>query len=145
MPSITVSYTHLATAVAAGLVPFALGSETWGSIAVPCAFCGVTGLRPTYGLVSRAGAMALAWTMDKIGPIARTAEDCGHVLQAIAGADDSDPGSAGRGFHFVPQLGPPLAGMKVGFASADIESLSDAALRPALREALTVFRDIGFQ
>jgi aspartyl-tRNA(Asn)/glutamyl-tRNA(Gln) amidotransferase subunit A len=134
-----------ATAVAAGLVPFALGSETWGSIAVPCAFCGVTGLRPTYGLVSRAGAMALAWTMDKIGPIARTAEDCGHVLQAIAGADDSDPGSAGRGFHFVPQLGPPLSGMKAGFASADIESSSDAALRPALRDALAVFRDIGFQ
>ena len=134
-----------ATAVAAGLVPFALGSETWGSIAVPCAFCGVTGLRPTYGLVSRAGAMALAWTMDKIGPIAHTAEDCGHVLQAIAGADDSDPGSAGRGFHFVPQLGPPLSGMKAGFASADIESSSDAALRPALRDALAVFRDIGFQ
>jgi aspartyl-tRNA(Asn)/glutamyl-tRNA(Gln) amidotransferase subunit A len=134
-----------AAAVAAGLAPFALGSETWGSIAVPCAFCGVTGLRPTYGLVSRVGAMALSWTMDKIGPIARTAEDCGHVLQAIAGPDDSDPGSAGRGFHFLPQLGPPLSGMKAGFASADVESSADPALRPVLRDALAVFRDIGLQ
>ena len=64
------------SAVAAGLVPFALGSETSGSILTPAAFCGVTGLRPTYGLVSRHGAMALAWTMDKIGPMCRSAEDC---------------------------------------------------------------------
>ena len=63
------------SAVSAGLVPFAIGSETWGSIQFPAAFCGVTGLRPTYGRVSRHGAMALSWTMDKLGPIARTAED----------------------------------------------------------------------
>src|SRR5205807_8278491 len=64
-------------AVAAALVPFAIGSETSGSIITPAAFCGVTGLRPTYGLVSRHGAMALSWTMDKLGPMARTAHDCG--------------------------------------------------------------------
>ena len=69
-------------AVGAGLVPFAIGSETWGSIQYPAAFCGVTGLRPTYGRVSRHGAMALSWTMDKLGPLARTAEDCGIVLAA---------------------------------------------------------------
>jgi aspartyl-tRNA(Asn)/glutamyl-tRNA(Gln) amidotransferase subunit A len=78
-------------AVSAGLVPFAIGSETWGSIQFPAAFCGVTGLRPTYGRVSRHGAMALSWTMDKLGPLARTAEDCASVLAAIAGFDPSDP------------------------------------------------------
>jgi aspartyl-tRNA(Asn)/glutamyl-tRNA(Gln) amidotransferase subunit A len=81
------------SAVGAGLVPFAIGSETWGSIQYPAAFCGVTGLRPTYGRVSRHGAMALSWTMDKLGPLARTAEDCGAVLAAIAGPDGADPSS----------------------------------------------------
>jgi aspartyl-tRNA(Asn)/glutamyl-tRNA(Gln) amidotransferase subunit A len=80
-------------AVAAGLVPFAIGSETSGSILTPCAYCGVTGLRPTYGLVSRHGAMALAWTMDKLGPMGRTAEDCAIVLEVIAGRDVKDPSS----------------------------------------------------
>src|SRR5438309_7369905 len=75
------------SAVGAGLVPFALGSETWGSILTPASYCGVSGLRPTYGRVSRHGAMALCWTLDKIGPLARTADDCGLVLAAIAGAD----------------------------------------------------------
>lgn len=78
-------------AVGAGLVPFAIGSETWGSIQFPSAFCGVTGVRPTYGRVSRHGAMALSWSMDKLGPMGRTAEDCGLVLAAIAGADPDDP------------------------------------------------------
>jgi aspartyl-tRNA(Asn)/glutamyl-tRNA(Gln) amidotransferase subunit A len=73
-----------AAAVAAGLVPYALASETSGSIGTPSAFCGVTGLRPTYGLVSRRGAMPLSWTLDKIGPIARTAMDCATVLRALA-------------------------------------------------------------
>jgi aspartyl-tRNA(Asn)/glutamyl-tRNA(Gln) amidotransferase subunit A len=91
------------SAVAAGLVAFALGSETWGSIVTPAAYCGVTGLRPTYGLVSRAGAMALSWTLDKIGPMCRTAADCGHVLAAIAGGDSEDPGSAGKSFYYAPQ------------------------------------------
>ena len=72
-------------------MPFAIGSETWGSIQFPAAFCGVSGLRPTYGRVSRHGAMALSWTMDKLGPLARTAEDCGLVLEAIAGPDPQDP------------------------------------------------------
>src|SRR6202047_736310 len=66
--------------VAAGLAAFAIGTETWGSILCPAAFCGVSGLRPTYGRVSRYGAMALAPSMDKIGPLARSAEDCAHVL-----------------------------------------------------------------
>src|SRR2546421_1062958 len=76
--------------VAAGLAAFAIGTETWGSIICPSAFCGVSGLRPTYGRVSRFGAMALAPSMDKIGPLARTAEDCAHVFAAIAGHDPRD-------------------------------------------------------
>jgi aspartyl-tRNA(Asn)/glutamyl-tRNA(Gln) amidotransferase subunit A len=86
-------------AVAAGLVPFAIGSETWGSIVTPAAFSGVTGLRPTYGRVSRAGAMALSWTMDKIGPLCRTAEDAGIILEAIAGHDPADANSADRPYR----------------------------------------------
>src|ERR1700736_370055 len=76
--------------VAAGLAAFAIGTETWGSILCPAAFCGVSGLRPTYGRVSRYGAMALAPSMDKIGPLARSAEDCARVFAAIAGHDPKD-------------------------------------------------------
>src|SRR5580693_5946330 len=76
--------------VAAGLAPFAIGTETWGSILCPSAFCGVSGLRPTYGRVSRRGAMALAYSMDKIGPLARSAEDCTNIFAAIAGHDPLD-------------------------------------------------------
>lgn len=85
-----------ACATAAGLVGFAIGTETLGSIISPSHRCRVTGLRPTYGRVSRYGAMAVSWTMDKIGPICRTAEDCYHVLKAIAGADPRDPSSVDR-------------------------------------------------
>jgi aspartyl-tRNA(Asn)/glutamyl-tRNA(Gln) amidotransferase subunit A len=81
-------------AVASALVGFAIGTETWGSILCPSAFCGTTGLRPTYGRVSRAGGMVGSWTLDKIGPIARSAADCRLVLQAIAGADPDDPSAA---------------------------------------------------
>lgn len=80
-------------AVAAGLVPFAIGSETLGSIVSPCRQCGSTGLRPTFGRVARTGCMALSWSMDKIGPIARTVADCAMVLAEIKGADDGDPSS----------------------------------------------------
>src|SRR5579859_1773509 len=76
--------------VAAALAAFAIGTETWGSIICPSAFCGVSGLRPTYGRVSRSGAMALSYSMDKIGPLARSAEDCARVFSAIAGHDFSD-------------------------------------------------------
>ena len=87
-------------AVAAGLVPFAIGSETSGSILTPSAFSGVTGLRPTYGLVSRYGAMALCWTLDKLGPMGRSADDCALVLSAIAGRDPADESTVDRGFDY---------------------------------------------
>jgi aspartyl-tRNA(Asn)/glutamyl-tRNA(Gln) amidotransferase subunit A len=79
--------------VAAGLVAFAIGSETSGSIITPSAFCGISGLRPTYGAISRHGAMALCWTLDKLGPMCRAAKDCGIVFQAIRGYDPLDPTS----------------------------------------------------
>ncbi len=89
-------------AVAAGLVGFAIGTETWGSILCPSAFCGVTGLRPTYGRVSRAGGMVGSWTLDKIGPLARSAEDCRLVLQAIAGPDPDDPSATDEPVRLDP-------------------------------------------
>lgn len=98
------SSTGPGVAVAAGLVPFAIGSETSGSIITPCAYCGVSGLRPTYGRVSRAGAMALCWTLDKLGPMCRSADCCGIVLKAIAGADPKDPTSVARPFDHPDEL-----------------------------------------
>src|SRR5450631_4434708 len=106
-------------AVAAGLVTFAIGSETSGSILTPSAFCGLTGLRPTYGLVSRHGAMALSWTLDKLGPMCRSAVDCALVLQAIAGGDGNDPGSAGKSFYYLPQFAKPMKELRVGYAPVD--------------------------
>lgn len=89
-------------AVAAGLVGFAIGTETWGSILCPSAFCGVTGLRPTYGRVSRAGGMVGCWTLDKIGPLARSAEDCRLILKSIAGPDADDPSAADEPVRLDP-------------------------------------------
>jgi aspartyl-tRNA(Asn)/glutamyl-tRNA(Gln) amidotransferase subunit A len=87
-------------AVCSGLVPFAIGSETWGSILSPAGYCGLAGLRPTYGRVSRHGAMALCWTLDKLGPLALTADDCGLVLDAIAGPDPEDPTASDRVYRY---------------------------------------------
>ena len=87
-------------AVAAGLVPFAIGSETWGSILSPATNCGLAGLRPTYGRVSRFGAMALCWTLDKLGPLCLTADDCGIVLEALSGPDSQDPSTHPEAFAY---------------------------------------------
>ena len=89
-----------ASSVSAGLLPFAIGTETLGSIVSPSTVCGVTGLRPTFGRVSRAGAMALCWSLDKIGPICRSAEDCAMVLQAIAGPDLKDQSVIDAAFNY---------------------------------------------
>jgi aspartyl-tRNA(Asn)/glutamyl-tRNA(Gln) amidotransferase subunit A len=134
-----------AAAIAAGLATFTLGSETSGSILTPCAFCGVTGLRPTYGLVSRRGAMALSWTLDKIGPLCRSAEDCGFVLHAISGSDVEDPGSAGRAFTYAPQFAPKPADITVGYAPVDFEGWAEPDARPALRAALIAVKSLGFR
>lgn len=91
-----------ASAAAAGLAGFAVGSETWGSIVSPSTRCGATGLRPTFGRISRHGAMALSWSMDKLGPICRTVEDCALVFHALLGADGLDTAVKERPFHWDP-------------------------------------------
>lgn len=101
-----------ASATVAGLVGFSLGSETLGSILSPCTRCGASGLRPTYGRVSRHGCMPLSWTMDKIGPICRSVEDCALVFDAIHGADGRDATAANFAFEWPHQTN--LVGLKVG-------------------------------
>ena len=130
-------------AVAAGLVPYALGSETSGSILTPASYCGVSGLRPTYGLVSRHGAMPLSWTLDKIGVLAHSADDCGWVLRTIAGRDDNDPASARKSFYYAPQYYERFEDTKVGYAGIDFTEWPDEPLRPAFQNALSVFKSIG--
>lgn len=131
------------SAVAAGLVGFALGSETSGSILTPSAYCGITGLRPTYGLVSRRGAMPLSWTMDKIGPMCRSADDCGLVLHAIAGADPQDPGSAGRGFSYAPEYSGKPEELNIGYAPVDFDEWPGPSARAGFQAALGVMKSLG--
>ncbi len=128
-----------AAAVAAGLVPFAIGSETLGSILSPATRCGISGLRPTYGRVSRFGAMSLAWTLDKLGPMARSAEDLALVFASIQGEDDRDPSSHPMPFAFNPAQ--PLAEIRVGL-HPDLET-GDAAERPLVRRAVEALRTAG--
>lgn len=108
------------SSVSAGLLPFAIGTETLGSIVSPSTVNGVTGLRPTFGRVSRHGAMALSWTMDKIGPMARTVEDCALVFNAIYGPDGLDQTVVGAPFRYAPM--PTLKGVKIGYLKKAFES-----------------------
>jgi len=101
--------------VAAGLAAFAIGTETWGSILCPSGFTGIAGLRPTYGRVSRYGAMALAYSMDKIGPMARSVEDCDLVLKAISGHDAEDAGSLPEAAARYAGAGEPQKTLRVGW------------------------------
>ena len=139
-----------AAAVAAGLVAFAIGSETSGSILTPAAFCGVTGLRPSYGLVSRHGAMALAWTLDKLGPLARSASDCAIVLAAIAGPDPDDATTSGDSFRYKAPAARPARRFRLGVlrnatleADADVERGFKQAVE-ALHELADVETDVAF-
>ncbi|HKA00530.1 MAG TPA: amidase [Candidatus Solibacter sp.] len=108
-----------ASATAAGLVGFSLGTETLGSIVSPSTACGTVGLRPTYGRISRYGAMGLSWTMDKIGPICRGVEDCAIVLHACYGPDGHDRSVAADPFHWEPRKA--LSAMKVGILQKDFD------------------------
>jgi aspartyl-tRNA(Asn)/glutamyl-tRNA(Gln) amidotransferase subunit A len=130
-----------ASAVAAGLVPFALGSETWGSIVSPAANCGVSGLRPTLGRVSRHGAMALSWSLDKVGPLALTADDCGLVLETIAGVDPLDPSTEDRPFRYEAE-DHPARRFRFGVLRAAVD-VADADVRARFDEALAVLRTLG--
>ncbi|GAA4377744.1 amidase [Hymenobacter koreensis] len=110
-----------ASAVAAGLLPFAIGAETLGSIVSPSTACGVTGLRPSFGRISRAGAMALSWTMDKAGPIARSAEDCALVFDALVGQDRRDPVTLLVPADFRYAFDADVKKLRIGYLKADFE------------------------
>ncbi|MGD0734438.1 MAG: amidase [Terracidiphilus sp.] len=119
-----------ASAVAAGCVPFAIGSETLGSISSPSTRCGDTGLRPTFGLVPRTGAMALSWTMDKLGPIARSAEDCALVIEAIHGPDGKDTAAWPAHYHWDPTLD--WKKLRIGFLKSEFDAPEPLKLPEAL-------------
>jgi len=120
-------------------VGFSIGTETWGSIVSPSTRCGVTGLRPTFGRVSRHGAMALSWSMDKIGPMCRSVEDCALVFNAIYGPDGEDPTVVDLPFNWDPSLW--LSDLRIGYIKKDF------AEKPAERtndlQTLKVLRRLG--
>ena len=134
-----------AAATAAGLAGFTIGTETLGSIVSPCTRCGATGLRPTFGRVSRFGAMALSWSMDKVGPIARSVEDCALVFDAIHGSDGLDPSAESHDFHWPPQRD--FRSMRVGYV-ADLfdreppEQIPDGPMRDRFAEQIRFDRDV---
>ena len=144
-----------AAAVAAGLVPFALGTETGGSIVSPASTCGVVGLRPTYGRVSRHGVMTLRWTLDKAGVIARSVADCGTVLQTIHGPDGLDGSVTGAPFAWAPTSSRPERRITLGVIESELfepgpnasekERAAFALARPIFQAAVDVYRKLGFE
>ncbi len=130
-----------AAATAAGLVGFSIGTETLGSIVSPSTRCNVTGLRPTYGRVSRYGAMALSWSMDKIGPICRTVEGCALVLHAIFGPDDKDLTIVDLPFNWDPSAD--LKDIRIGYLKKSFESENDD--KKNNEAALEVLRSLGIE
>ncbi len=128
-----------AAATAAGLVAFSIGTETLGSIVSPSTRCGVSGLRPTYGRVSRYGAMALSWSMDKIGPIARSALDCAMVFETIRGSDGIDPNVRDAAFNYSSKTD--LKKLKIGYIKSFFEA--DYPNKDADQKTLEVIRGLG--
>jgi Asp-tRNA(Asn)/Glu-tRNA(Gln) amidotransferase A subunit family amidase len=118
-----------AAAVAAGCVGFAIGSETLGSISSPSTRCGDSGLRPSFGMVPRTGAMALSWTMDKLGPICRTVEDCALVLDVIHGPDGKDLSAVRADFHWDPNF--EWSKLRVGYLKSEFDPLPPLELKAA--------------
>jgi Asp-tRNA(Asn)/Glu-tRNA(Gln) amidotransferase A subunit family amidase len=129
-----------ASATSAGLVGFSIGTETLGSIVSPSTRCGVAGVRPTFGRVSRAGAMALSWTMDKIGPICRSVADCAEVLRLMAGPDGKDLTVVNAPLNWDARK--PLGKLKVGYLAADFERLHENS-KPVYDTALMDLRKAG--
>ncbi|HJY50776.1 MAG TPA: amidase, partial [Stellaceae bacterium] len=132
--------------VAAGLILGGIGTDTGGSIRGPAALCGIAGIKPTYGLVSRAGVAPAAFSLDHIGPMAWTAEDCALMLQALAGHDPRDPASAARPIpNYTAQLGSGVKDLKIGvihhFHETD-HKVSDGTQR-GITAAIGTFRDLG--
>ena len=131
-----------AAIVAAALAAFSIGSETWGSIICPSAYTGSTGLRPTYGRVSRHGAMALSYSMDKLGPLARSAEDCGLILAAIAGYDAQDAASLPPSQATFVYSAQPRKSLRIGWLTNQWKKYA-AGVEPALRDAVAVLKKNG--
>jgi aspartyl-tRNA(Asn)/glutamyl-tRNA(Gln) amidotransferase subunit A len=130
-------------AVAARLVPAALGSDTGGSIRLPAHFCGVTGFKPTYGRISRANAMPLSFSLDTVGPLAQTAEDCGALMGAMAGADALDPTTAGAPAWNTRAAKQGIKGRKIGVPTAFYVEDLEADVSTALDDALATLGKLG--
>jgi aspartyl-tRNA(Asn)/glutamyl-tRNA(Gln) amidotransferase subunit A len=131
-------------ALAAGLLHGATGSDTGGSIRGPAAFCGVTGIKPTYGRCSRAGVMTLSWTLDHTGPLARTVEDCAYLLQGMAGHDSADPASSTRPVEdYVGALESSVRGLRIGVPRNYFFEDADQDVVRAFESALGVLRSLG--
>jgi aspartyl-tRNA(Asn)/glutamyl-tRNA(Gln) amidotransferase subunit A len=131
-------------ALAAGFVAGATGSDTGGSIRGPAAFCGIVGLKPTYGRASRAGVLSLSWTLDHTGPMARTVEDCAHLLQPLAGHDPLDPASSSAPVDdYLAPLARDIRGMKIGVPRAYFFEGLDPEVERAFEEALATLRRLG--
>ncbi|MGL5742365.1 MAG: Asp-tRNA(Asn)/Glu-tRNA(Gln) amidotransferase subunit GatA [Legionella sp.] len=133
-----------AAAVAAGLAPFTLGSDTGGSIRQPAALCGISGIKPTYGLVSRYGMIAYASSLDQAGPLARSAEDLALVLQAIAGHDPKDSTSVESTIpDYDAEINKPLAPLKIGLPSCFFHPQVEHEVQQAIRDAVIIFEGMG--
>jgi len=131
-------------ALAAGLVTGATGSDTGGSIRGPAAFCGLVGLKPTYGRVSRAGILTLSWTLDHAGPLARTVEDCAHLFQAMAGHDPADPASSPLPVDdYLGELGGDVRGVRIGVPRTYFFDGVDPEVERAFEAALATLRRLG--
>ena len=132
------------TALASGLAFGALGSDTGGSIRGPASFCGIAGLKPTYGRCSRAGVLTLSWTLDHTGPMARTVEDCAYLLQALAGHDAADPASSRElvGDYIAP-LNRGVRNLRIGVPREYFCESLDAEVEKAFELALTTLRQLG--
>ncbi|WP_218331234.1 MULTISPECIES: amidase [Hydrotalea] len=130
-----------AAATAAGLVPFAIGTETWGSIVSPSSTCGVTGLRPTFGSISRTGAMTLSWSLDKIGPICRSANDAAIVFNAIHGTDGIDELAVNRPFNYTPNK--PIQAYKIAYSKNYFDNITDTSRNEW--KVLETFKKMGVQ
>lgn len=130
-----------ASATAAGLVGFSIGTETLGSIISPSSRCGVVGLRPTYGRISRYGAMGLSWTMDKIGPICRGVEDCAAALYATSGPDGRDLTVGDVPFSWEPAR--PLGSMRIGYLKTEFDQQQDPERKAIYQQALDALKFAG--
>jgi aspartyl-tRNA(Asn)/glutamyl-tRNA(Gln) amidotransferase subunit A len=132
------------TATAAGLCAAALGSDTGGSIRIPACFCGIVGLKPTYGRVSKRGVLPLSMSLDHVGPLTRTAEDAALMLQVIAGYDAQDPGSTDVAVpSYTTDLGKGIKGMRIGVLRGSYVLPMDADIERALADSISTLKDLG--